>query len=200
MLAILQNVLSNILSFFFLTEDVEMASLPASNRLQTLTKDIMEDTEDSDCIILDTRLESRGSKAESKQSFIQGIYGKAQDKVSPRKSDSNVTKKQWGDKTDSLILSEGSLSGSEDDEDDSDSSSVSSVSSCPKLTGEVSSVSSVSDEGCDNNSSSDSSSAEVDDDCPPPPLLEPQIPEEPKFLLRTVLEPLMEPLLEPDHP
>ena len=136
-----------------------MGSLPASSRMQTVTKDIIEDNEDSDCIILDSRSSLADSKYKHKQSFIQGIYGKAQDKVSP--------KKHWS-QTDSLNLSEASLSGSEDD---SDSSSVSSVSSCPKLTGEVSSVSSISDEGCDNNSSSDSSSAADDDDCPPPPLL-----------------------------
>ena len=162
----------------FLTEDVEMGSLPASSRLQTVTKDIMEDNEDSDCVILDTRSSLADNKYKHKQSFIQGIYGKSQDKGSPKKSDSNAMKKHWSSQTDSLNLSDGSLSGSEEDEEDSDSSSVSSVSSCPKLTGEVSSVSSFSDEGCDNNSSSDSSSAaDNDDDSPPPPLLEPQIPE-----------------------
>ena len=70
-----------------------MAGPPSSSRMATVTKDIMEDTEDSDCIILDTRGSQADNKYKHKQSFIQGIYGKAQDKVSPKKSDSNALKK-----------------------------------------------------------------------------------------------------------
>ena len=137
-------------------------SLPA-------TKDITEENDDSDCMILDTVCDD--SKYKHKQSLISGIYGKVHDKVSPKKSDSNTMKKQSG----SLELSDMSLSGS----DDSDSSSDSSVSSCPS--GErLPSVTSA-DEGCDSKLSSDSGDS---DDNNLPPLLEPQIPELNKRKLR----------------
>ena len=67
----------------FFTEDVEMASLASPPG----TKDILEDNEDSDCIILDSRGSQGDSKYRHKQSFIQGIYGKVQDKVALKKSD-----------------------------------------------------------------------------------------------------------------
>ena len=147
----LQNFSGN--DYKHLTINYQFSSLEAGERTvsQQATKDIMEDSDDSDCMILDTV--SDDSKYKHKQNLISGIYGKVHDKVSPKKKHLSGT--------DFPDLSDGSLSGS----DDSDSLSESSVSSCPS---EILPSVLSGDDSCDSSNSGDNTL---------PPLLEPQIPE-----------------------